>query len=276
MDKIVESHATLTTPAYAAKAAKSAWPPGRWSDASQVRTMFSSTFSIAASATPTFIKRVTNGATLPSPWFRATRSSARSSWLGPKVKKWKVGQTVGVGCFVDSDRTCEACKAGEEQYCESGPTLTYNGFERDGKTPTYGGYSTRIVVDENYVLSIPKGIPLDRAAPLLCAGITTYSPLKHFGLKKGDKLAVVGLGGLGHMGVKFGHAMGAHVTVLSHSPGKRADALKLGADDFIATKDEAYSRRMPAASTSSSTRCRQITTITPTSICFAAMGPWCS
>jgi uncharacterized zinc-type alcohol dehydrogenase-like protein len=148
--------------------------------------------------------------------------------VGPKVKKWKVGDTVGVGCFVDSDRTCEACKAGEEQYCESGPTLTYNGFERDGKTPTYGGYSTRIVVDENYVLSIPKGIPLDRAAPLLCAGITTYSPLKHFGLKKGDKLAVVGLGGLGHMGVKFGHAMGAHVTVLSHSPGKRADALKLG------------------------------------------------
>jgi uncharacterized zinc-type alcohol dehydrogenase-like protein len=117
-------------------------------------------------------------------------------------------------------------------------TLTYNGYERDGKTPTYGGYSARITVDENYVLRIPKGIPLERAAPLLCAGITTYSPLKHFGLKKGDKLAVVGLGGLGHMGVKFGKALGAHVTVLSHSPNKRQDALKLGADDFIATKDE--------------------------------------
>ena len=157
---------------------------------------------------------------------------------GTHVKKWKVGDTVGVGCFVDSDRTCEACKSGEEQYCEGGMTLTYNSYERDGKTPTYGGYSTRITVDENYVLRIPEGIPLERAAPLLCAGITTYSPLKHFGLKKGDKLAVVGLGGLGHMAVKFGRAMGAHVTVLSHSPGKRDDALALGAHDFLSTKDE--------------------------------------
>jgi len=157
---------------------------------------------------------------------------------GSDVKKWKVGDIVGVGCFVDSDRTCEACKAGEEQYCEGGMTLTYNSYERDGKTPTYGGYSTRIAVDENYVLRIPEGIPLERAAPLLCAGITTYSPLKHFGLKKGDKLAVVGLGGLGHMAVKFGRAMGAHVTVLSHSPGKRDDALALGANDFLSTKDE--------------------------------------
>ena len=151
---------------------------------------------------------------------------------GSDVKKWKVGD------IVDSDRTCEACKAGEEQYCEGGMTLTYNSYERDGKTPTYGGYSTRIAVDENYVLRIPEGIPLERAAPLLCAGITTYSPLKHFGLKKGDKLAVVGLGGLGHMAVKFGRAMGAHVTVLSHSPGKRDDALALGAHDFLSTKDE--------------------------------------
>jgi uncharacterized zinc-type alcohol dehydrogenase-like protein len=158
---------------------------------------------------------------------------------GSHVSKWKKGDIVGVGCFVDSDRTCEACRAGEEQFCESGMTLTYNGYERDGKTPTYGGYSTRITVDENYVLRIPKGIPLERAGPLLCAGITTYSPLKHFGLKKGDKLGVVGLGGLGHMAVKFGHALGAHVTVLSHSPGKRDDALKLGADDFLVTRDEA-------------------------------------
>ena len=158
--------------------------------------------------------------------------------VGTHVSKWKKGDVVGVGCFVDSDRTCPACLAGEEQFCEGGMTLTYNGYERDGKTPTYGGYSTRITVDENYVLRIPKGIPLERAAPLLCAGITTYSPLKHFGLEAGDKLAVVGLGGLGHMAVKFGHALGAHITVLSHSPGKRQDALKLGADDFIATKDE--------------------------------------
>jgi uncharacterized zinc-type alcohol dehydrogenase-like protein len=158
--------------------------------------------------------------------------------IGTHVSKWKKGDIVGVGCFVDSDRTCAACRAGEEQLCEGGMTLTYNGYERDSKTPTYGGYSTRIIVDENYVLRIPKDIPLERAAPLLCAGITTYSPLKHFGLKPGNKLAVVGLGGLGHMGVKFGHALGAHVTVLSHSPGKRQDALKLGADDFVATKDE--------------------------------------
>ena len=161
----------------------------------------------------------------------------RVAEVGDQVRKWKAGDTVGVGCFVDSDRECEACRAGEEQYCEKGPTLTYNGYERDGKTPTYGGYSTAITVDENYVLRIPEGIPLEGAAPLLCAGITTYSPLRHFGVKAGDKVAVVGLGGLGHMGVKLAKAMGAKVTVLSHSPGKREDALRLGADDFIATRD---------------------------------------
>jgi uncharacterized zinc-type alcohol dehydrogenase-like protein len=155
--------------------------------------------------------------------------------VGSEVRKWKAGDTVGVGCFVDSDRTCEACRAGEEQYCETGISPTYNGYERDGKTPTYGGYSTAITVDENYVLRIPEGIPLDGAAPLLCAGITTYSPLRHFGVKAGDKVAVVGLGGLGHMGVKLAKAMGANVTVLSHSPRKREDALRLGADDFLAT-----------------------------------------
>lgn len=155
--------------------------------------------------------------------------------VGSEVRNWKAGDTVGVGCFVDSDRTCEACRAGEEQYCETGIVPTYNGHERDGKTPTYGGYSTGITVDENYVLRIPEGIPLDGAAPLLCAGITTYSPLRHFGVKAGHKVAVVGLGGLGHMGVKLAKAMGANVTVLSHSPGKRDDALRLGADDFLAT-----------------------------------------
>ena len=159
--------------------------------------------------------------------------------VGSEVRKWKVGDTVGVGCFVESDRNCEACRAGEEQYCETGMTPTYNGYARDGKTPTYGGYSTAITVDENYVLRIPEGIPLDGAAPLLCAGITTYSPLRHFGVKAGDKVAVVGLGGLGHMGVKLAKAMRAKVTVLSHSPGKREDALRLGADDFLATNDSA-------------------------------------
>ncbi len=156
---------------------------------------------------------------------------------GEQVTRWAVGDTVGVGCFIDSCRECEACQDGEEQYCEVGMNATYNGYERDGKTPTYGGYSTRITVNEAYVLRIPPGLPLERVAPLLCAGITTYSPLRHFGVKAGDKVAVVGLGGLGHMGVKLAKAMGANVTVLSHSPGKREAALALGADDFIATRE---------------------------------------
>ncbi|MHB8405922.1 MAG: NAD(P)-dependent alcohol dehydrogenase [Gammaproteobacteria bacterium] len=157
--------------------------------------------------------------------------------LGDKVTQWKAGDTVGIGCFVDSCRECEACKAGEEQFCEQGATFTYNSYEQDGKTPTYGGYSTRIVVNEDYVLRIPEGMSLERAAPLLCAGITTYSPLRHFGVRADSRVAVVGLGGLGHMAVKLAHAMGAQVTVLSHSPDKRQDALRLGADDFLATRD---------------------------------------
>lgn len=157
--------------------------------------------------------------------------------VGGEVTAFRVGDAVGVGCFVDSCRVCAACQDGEEQFCEQGPSFTYNSHEQDGKTPTYGGYSTRITVDQSYVLRIPAGIPLERAAPLLCAGITTYSPLRHFGVKAGDELAVVGLGGLGHLGVKLAKAMGARVTVLSHSPGKLDDALQLGADEFIATKD---------------------------------------
>ncbi|RAP59715.1 NAD(P)-dependent alcohol dehydrogenase [Oleiagrimonas sp. MCCC 1A03011] len=163
--------------------------------------------------------------------------------VGNQVERWKEGDTVGVGCFVDSCRHCEACLDGEEQFCSEGMSVTYNGYERtDGKLdksrPTWGGYSTRITVDENYVLRVPEGIPLDRAAPLLCAGITTYSPLRRYDVGKDDKVAVVGLGGLGHMGVKLAKAMGAHVTVLSHSPGKRDSALALGADDFLSTRDE--------------------------------------
>ena len=165
------------------------------------------------------------------------------SKVGSAVSRWNAGDVVGVGCFVDSCRHCEACRAGEEQFCSEGMSATYNGYERSGgkldrSRPTYGGYSTRITVDENYVLRIPAGIPLDRAAPLLCAGITTYSPLRHFGVEAGDMIAVVGLGGLGHMAVKIAKAMGAHVTVLSHSESKRDDARRLGADDFLVTKDE--------------------------------------
>jgi uncharacterized zinc-type alcohol dehydrogenase-like protein len=161
----------------------------------------------------------------------------RVAEVGDQVRKWKAGDAVGIGCFVDSCRECEACKAGEEQYCEKGASFTYNSHEQDGTTPTYGGYSTRITVDESYVVGVPEGLSLSGAAPLLCAGITTYSPLRRFGVKEGDKVAVVGLGGLGHMGVKIARALGANVTVLSHSPGKREDALRLGADDFLATRD---------------------------------------
>jgi uncharacterized zinc-type alcohol dehydrogenase-like protein len=157
--------------------------------------------------------------------------------VGSDVTNWKVGQTVGVGVFVDSCRECENCKNGEEQYCDGGMTGTYNSLERDGVTPTYGGYSTKITIDQNYLVSIPEGIPLAGAAPLLCAGITTYSPLRHWKIGPGMTVAVVGLGGLGHMGVKFAKAMGAHVTVLSHSPSKAEDSKRLGADDFVATSD---------------------------------------
>jgi uncharacterized zinc-type alcohol dehydrogenase-like protein len=161
----------------------------------------------------------------------------RVARVGAQVTKWKQGDTVGIGCFVDSCRECEACRAGEEQYCIPGASFTYNSTEQDKVTPTYGGYSKQIVVDEKYLLRVPAGLALDAAAPLLCAGITTYSPLMHFGVKRGDRVGIVGLGGLGHMGVKFAHALGAHTTVLSHSPGKREDALRLGADDFIAARD---------------------------------------
>jgi uncharacterized zinc-type alcohol dehydrogenase-like protein len=161
----------------------------------------------------------------------------RVSQVGGEVTKYKVGDAVGVGCFVDSCRHCAYCEAGEEQFCTEGMTGTYNAHERGTGAMTYGGYSTRVTVDQDYVLRIPDGIPLDRAAPLLCAGITTYSPLRHYGLKAGDRLAVVGLGGLGHMAVKFGVAMGAEVTVLSTSESKRKDASELGAHAFAATRD---------------------------------------
>ena len=141
------------------------------------------------------------------------------------------------GCFVDSCRRCSPCCKGLEQYCVEGCSLTYNGVERDGKTPTQGGYSNKIVVDENYVLRIPDKLPLDRAAPLMCAGITLYSPLKHWKAGPGRKVAIIGFGGLGHMGVKIACALGAQVTVLSHSLKKLEDAKRMGADHFYATSD---------------------------------------
>jgi len=157
--------------------------------------------------------------------------------IGNEVKKFSAGELAGVGCFVDSCRVCPNCKAGNEQYCDEGMNATYNGYEKDKKTPTYGGYSTKIVVDENYTLRISDKLPLQGVAPLLCAGITTYSPLRYTGVRKGHKVAVLGLGGLGHMAVKFAHAFGAEVTMLSSSKSKEPDAKKLGADYFVLTSD---------------------------------------
>ncbi|WP_344583210.1 NAD(P)-dependent alcohol dehydrogenase [Streptomyces lunalinharesii] len=162
------------------------------------------------------------------------------SATGPEVTRYQVGDRVGVGCFVDSCRTCDNCRAGLEQYCtgELGTVNTYNDTDRNGEA-TYGGYATHVVVDENYALRIPDALPLDAAAPLLCAGITLYSPLAHWQAGPGKKVAVVGLGGLGHMGVKIAHAMGAEVTVLSQSLRKKDDGLRLGADHYYATSDPA-------------------------------------
>src|SRR5215208_2426948 len=157
--------------------------------------------------------------------------------VGPEVTRFKEGDLAGVGCFVDSCRVCRNCKDGEEQYCENHMVATYNGTEKDERTPTYGGYSSQIVVDENYTLRISPDLPLAEVAPLLCAGITTYSPLKHFNVREGQRVGVVGLGGLGHVGVKLAASMGAEVTVFSTSREKEEDARKLGAHQFVVTRE---------------------------------------
>ncbi|MBS1628333.1 MAG: NAD(P)-dependent alcohol dehydrogenase [Bacteroidetes bacterium] len=159
--------------------------------------------------------------------------------VGNKVTKFKINDIAGVGVMVDSCRTCKNCQKNLEQYCVEGITGTYNGYERDGKTLAQGGYSTNIVVDEKYVLKIAASLNLKAVAPLLCAGITTYSPLMYAGVKAGMKVGIVGLGGLGHMGVKFAVSFGAEVTVLSTSKNKEADALRLGATKFLLTTDKA-------------------------------------
>lgn len=158
---------------------------------------------------------------------------------GTKVKKFKTGDVVGVGCLVDSCRTCASCDEGVEQYCENGFSGTYNSTEQDRVTRTYGGYADKVVVNEDFVLRVPTNLPLHAVAPLLCAGITTWSPLRHWDVKKGQKVGVVGLGGLGHMGVKFAAAFGAETYVISTSPNKRDDAKKLGAVDIVVSKDAA-------------------------------------
>ncbi len=159
------------------------------------------------------------------------------SAIGTDVTKFKVGDRIGVGVFIDSCRTCASCVAGLQQYCESGMTGTYNTRERDGKTVAYGGYSNNFVINQDYAVHIPDNLDMAGVAPLLCAGITLYSPLKKWGAQSGMKVGVMGLGGLGHMGVKFAHAMGAEVTVFSHSASKKADALAKGATHFVCTSE---------------------------------------
>jgi len=161
----------------------------------------------------------------------------RVSQVGSEVSKFKEGDVAGIGCFVDSCRECVNCKAGFEQFCVKGCAMTYNSTEMDKVTPTHGGYSNKYVIDENYALKVSPDGDLSGLAPLLCAGITTYSPLKRFEAGPGKKVGVVGLGGLGHMGVKIAVAMGADVTVFSTSPSKEADAKELGAQHFVVTKD---------------------------------------
>ena len=158
--------------------------------------------------------------------------------IGSSVSKFKIGDRIGVGVFIDSCRICEPCKSGLQQYCDEGMTGTYNGYERDGKTIAFGGYSNGFVIDQDYAVTIPSNLDMAGVAPLLCAGITLYSPIKHFKVTRGSKVAVMGLGGLGHMGVKFAAAMGAEVTVLSHSANKKEDALRMGAKEFVVVRSD--------------------------------------
>ena len=167
----------------------------------------------------------------------------RVTAVGDSVAKFKVGDLAAVGCLVDSCQDCASCAEGLEQYCEKGFVGTYNGKDKVSGEPTYGGYSPSIVVTESFVLHVPENLDLKAVAPLLCAGITTYSPLRHWKVQAGQKVGVVGLGGLGHMGVKLAHAMGAKVVVITTSPGKEADAKRLGADEVLISKDAAAMER---------------------------------
>ncbi len=167
--------------------------------------------------------------------------------VGKNVSNFKKGDLVGVGCMVDSCHTCSACKDDLEQFCENGATFTYNSKDKHLGGHTFGGYSESVVVDKEFVLRVPANLDAKAAAPLLCAGITTYSPLAHWGVKKGDKVGVIGLGGLGHMGIKFAHAMGAHTVMITTSPSKSEDAKSLGADEVLISKDEEQMKKHAAS-----------------------------
>jgi uncharacterized zinc-type alcohol dehydrogenase-like protein len=171
----------------------------------------------------------------------------RVTRLGPRVSKFKVGDMAAIGCLVDSCRACAPCKAGDEHFCVQYPTPTYSGVERETNKPTYGGYSDNYVVDQRFALNVSPKLDPAATAPLLCAGITTYSPLRHWGAGPGKKVGVVGLGGLGHMALKFAHAMGAHVVAFTTSPGKFEDACRLGADEVVLSSDSAQMQRHNAS-----------------------------
>ena len=197
----------------------------------------------------------------------------RVTAVGDKVTKFRRGELAGVGVMVDSCRECVNCKKGLEQYCKVGMVGTYSAHNKRTGEVTQGGYSKQIVVDENYVLRISDKLPLAEVAPLLCAGITTYSPLRHWKVGKGDKLGVVGLGGLGHMAVKLGASFGAEVTVLSTSPEKEKDARRLGAHKFALTSDAAQVKKLAVdILISSSTPCRRSTITTCISGCWTPMA----
>lgn len=158
--------------------------------------------------------------------------------IGPEVTRFKIGDAVGVGCMVDSCQQCAACAQDLEQYCEAIPTYTYNDLDRHDQLPTFGGYSDKIVVSEKFVLKVPESLDLQGAAPLLCAGITTWSPLRHWNVERGSNVAVIGLGGLGHMALKLAKALDTHVSLFTRSPGKESDARRLGADQIVLSTDE--------------------------------------
>jgi len=168
--------------------------------------------------------------------------AGRVTHIGSKVSQFKIGDRIGVGVFIDSCRKCSNCLKGLQQYCLEGMTGTYNGYERNSQTIAFGGYSNYFVIEEGYAVHIPENLDLAGVAPLLCAGITLYSPIKHWKVGPGSKVAVMGLGGLGHMGVKFAAAMGAEVTVLSHSASKEADARAMGAHNFVLTSMEDWNK----------------------------------
>src|SRR5437660_8602428 len=216
------------------------WPPPRSPGAIRPNRTYRSKFSTAVAVTHSDLYQVRNewSGAMPTvyPCVPGHEIVGRVNKVGSAVSKFKRGDLAAVGCMVDSDRTCPECQAGLEQFCPN-LTLTYNFPDKHLGGVTYGGYSESIVVDQRFVLRVPSNLNLAGAAPLLCAGITTYSPMRHWCVSKGKKVGVVGLGGLGHMAVKFAHALEAHVVVFTHSPGKKEDALRLGADEVVVSSN---------------------------------------